>query len=83
MNPPKINRVVTRLQAYHQVMAFKAIGRRRRRQMERGQRGTAAGRPMDSETRAANYRKQNGGAPLTLRQLNRLIKKARRAYGDD
>lgn len=75
----KINNTVTHLQAYSRVMAFKAIGRQRRKAKEREERGTTHGVSLAFEARVNNYLKQTGAAgQLTARQLRRVGKKARR-----
>lgn len=67
-----INNTVTRIEALKRVEAFRKTGKLRRKAEANKERGVTR---LDAAQRLDRYKKQNGGRPLTDRQIARVLKK--------
>lgn len=66
------NNTVSLLDTYNKLMAYKRIGKARRKALERAQKPAPG---LSAQRRADIYREQNGSTRLTSRQRARIAKK--------
>ena len=67
------NNTVSFLETYNKLMAFKKVGKARRKATERAEKG--GGGPMPSSRRSMVYAAQRDGGEMTPRQRRRYDKK--------
>ena len=67
------NNTVSLIDTYNKLMAYKRIGKARRKAQERVERGT--GGPMDPDRRRMVYAAQRDGGAMTPRQARRFAQK--------
>lgn len=67
------NNTVSFLETYNKLMAFKKVGKARRKARERAEKG--GGGPMASSRRLMAYAAQRDGGAMTARQRRRYAKK--------
>lgn len=68
-----VNNTVSFLETYNKLMAFKKVGKARRKAKERAEKGV--GGPMSSSRRLMVYAAQRDGGAMTPRQRRRYGKK--------